>query len=60
MAADESAPELSGEELDALIAQAGLDLDPAERANVLATARFLRRSAELVRTFTASREGNEP
>jgi hypothetical protein len=57
MSTDEPAPELSEEELDALIAQAGLELSPTERGNVLTTARFLRQAAALVRAANATAEG---
>jgi hypothetical protein len=53
---DQPAPVLSPEELDALILQSGLVLSPAERDNVLATARALQRAAALVRSYNADAE----
>jgi hypothetical protein len=49
MTMDEPAPDLTEAELDARIAESGLDLSPEERANVLVTARYLQRAAALVR-----------
>lgn len=51
MTMDETESNLTEAELDARIAQSGLDLSPEERANVLATARYLQRAAALVRTY---------
>lgn len=51
MTMDETESNLTEAELDARIAQSGLDLSPEERAIVLATARYLQRAAALVRTY---------
>ena len=51
MIMDATEPDLTEAELDARIAQSGLDLSPEERANILATARYLQRAAALVRTY---------
>jgi hypothetical protein len=51
MTMDETEPDLTEAELDARIAQSGLDLSPEERANILAMARYLQQAAALVRTY---------
>ena len=51
MIGDEPEPEISEAELDAQIAQSGLQLLPGELNNVLTTARYLQRAAALVRTY---------
>ena len=51
MTADEPAPDSTEAELDARIAEAGFELSPEERTNVLATARSLQRAAALVRSY---------
>jgi hypothetical protein len=56
MCADELVPELSEAELDALIAQWGLELSPTEQENVLRMARALQRAAALVRSYNGKRE----
>ncbi len=57
MGIDQPSPELSSEELEALILQSGLMLSPAERANVLTRARALQEAAALVRSYNADAEG---
>ena len=51
MTMDETEQDLTEADLDARIAQSGLELSPEERTNILATARYLQRAAALIRTY---------
>ncbi len=45
MSAEEPGPSLTGADLESLMAEHGLDLDPPDREPILSIARFLQRAA---------------